>query len=138
MVLYICHSLATTTITQEAVALFWETNRYENHLRKMRQVLKSNYQKFTQAIAEYFPEDTKVSRPDGGFALWVELNKSIDTLEFYENALRQKISIAPGRMFTLQNQFNNCLRLSFALQWNEKVHSALKMLGRLAKNNLTS
>ena len=104
----------------------------------MRQALKTNYQKFIQAIIEYFPEDTKVSRPEGGFSLWIELNKSIDTLEFYEDALRQRISIALGRMFTLQNQFNNCLRLSFALQWNEKVHNALKMLGRLAKNNLVS
>jgi DNA-binding transcriptional MocR family regulator len=39
-------------------------------------------------------------------------------------------------MFTLQKQYNNCLRLSYGLEWNEKVENALKMLGKLAKGML--
>jgi len=35
-------------------------------------------------------------------------------------------------MFTLQNQFNNCLRLSFGMVWDEKVERALQKLGELA------
>ena len=42
------------------------------------------------------------------------------------------INIGPGRMFTLQNQYNNCFRLSTGMVWNEKVERALKNLGRLA------
>jgi DNA-binding transcriptional MocR family regulator len=47
--------------------------------------------------------------------------------------MRQKISIAPGRMFTLQNQFNNCMRLSYGLQWSDELEKKLAMLGSIAK-----
>jgi DNA-binding transcriptional MocR family regulator len=65
--------------------------------------------------------------------LWVELDKKIDTTDLYDSAIRQKISIAPGRMFSLQNQFNNCMRLSYGQRWSEKIDGKLKQLGKIAK-----
>ena len=82
-------------------------------------------------IAEYFPEGTKTSRPQGGLALWVEFNKKVNTTDLFDTAIKQRISIAPGRMFTLQNQFENCMRLSIGLPWSEEVQNRLKLLGRL-------
>ncbi len=64
--------------------------------------------------------------------LWVELDKKTDTIALYEKAIRRKISIAPGRIFTLQNQFNHCMRLSYGLKWDDKLDDTLKLLGRLA------
>lgn len=84
-----------------------------------------------RTIAEYFPEGTKTSRPQGGLALWVEFNKKVNTTELFDTAIKQRISIAPGRMFTLQNQFENCMRLSIGLPWSEEVQHGLKVLGRL-------
>ncbi|MVT08427.1 aminotransferase-like domain-containing protein [Chitinophaga tropicalis] len=129
--LKLVHTISSSTITQEAVANFLKNGRYESHLRKLRQTLHSNYQHYIQAIAEYFPEGTKTSRPQGGLALWVELNKSVNASELFDRAVKQKISIAPGRMFTLQDQFENCMRLSIGLPWTEEVEQKLKQLGRL-------
>lgn len=129
--LKLVHAISSSTITQEAVANFLKTGRYENHLRRLRQTLQSNYQHYMHAIAEYFPEGTKTSRPQGGLALWVEFNNTINTAELFDRAVKQKISIAPGRMFTLQNQFENCMRLSIGLPWSEEVQHKLKLLGKL-------
>lgn len=128
------HSLYTTSITHEAVGSFLENDRYENHLRKLRQTLHRNSLQFLRCIGQYFPDDTKVTIPQGGLHLWIELNKKIDTVELYNRAIANKISIAPGRMFTLQNQYNNCLKLSCGLVWSDKVESALKLIGKLATN----
>ena len=130
--LKLVHAISSSTVTQEAVASFLKSGRYENHLRRLRQILQSNYQHYLHAIAEYFPEGTKTSRPQGGLALWVEFNKTINTTALYDSAIKQKISIAPGRMFTLQDQFENCMRLSLGLPWSEEVQQKLKLLGRLA------
>lgn len=127
------HSISSTTITQEAIGSFLENGRYENHLRKLRHKLHTNCLQYLRTISESFPEDTKVSRPQGGFILWLELNKKIDTVALYEQALKYKISIAPGRMFTLQKQYNNCVRLSYGLSWTDKVENGLRVLGKLAK-----
>lgn len=130
--LKLLHSFSSTNITQETVANFLETGRYEHHLRKLRHALHINQLNYTRAINDYFPENTKISRPQGGFVLWVELAENINTMQLYELAIKKGISIAPGRMFTLQDQFNNCMRLNYGMTWNEQLNNTLKELGQLA------
>jgi DNA-binding transcriptional MocR family regulator len=127
------HSISTNIMAQQAIGNFLETGRYEHHLRKLRHTLHTNSLQYLRVINEHFPKGTKVSRPEGGFLLWLELPKQVDTVMLYELALQYKISIAPGRMFTLQNQYNNCLRLSYGLQWNDRVEQGLKQLGEVVK-----
>ncbi|MCW3466131.1 aminotransferase-like domain-containing protein [Chitinophaga nivalis] len=132
--LKLIHAISSATIIQESVANFLGSGKYENHLRHLRRTLQSNYQHYVHAIAEYFPEGTKTSRPQGGLAIWVELSKGADTKQLYDLAIKRSISIAPGRMFTLQNQFENCMRLCIGLPWSADIRLKLKQLGQLAKS----
>ncbi|KAA0988808.1 aminotransferase-like domain-containing protein [Dyadobacter aurulentus] len=127
------HSISGTSITQETIAGFLESGRYESHLRKLRHTLHGNMLRYSGAIADYFPEGTKASRPQGGSVLWVELPAHIDTVDLYEKALTRNISFAPGKIFTLQNQYQSCMRLNYGLLWNEQTEAQLKALGELAK-----
>ncbi|MNE18086.1 putative HTH-type transcriptional regulator YdcR [compost metagenome] len=129
-------TISTPILYQEVVADFMEHGRYDHHLRTFRSKLYSNCLQFQRAIEEYFPDNTKISQPQGGFMLWLELDKRIDTAELYDTAILQNISFAPGRMFTLQDQFNNCMRLNYALEWNDKLHFDLEKLGQIVKNAL--
>ena len=127
------NSVSSTTLMQEAIANFFSTGRYENHLRKLRHTLHTNSLNFIRTIREYFPAETKISRPDGGFFLWIELNKKVNTCDLYDKAIKLNISIAPGNMFTMQDQYNNCMRLSFSMLWNENVENSIKILGKLIR-----
>lgn len=131
--LKLVHAISSTPIIQEAVGNFLQSSRYDNHLLRLRRTLQSNYQNYLLTIAQYFPEKTKISRPQGGLALWVEFDEETDTEKLYEVAIKHHISIAPGRMFTIQNQYKNCLRLCIGLTWSEEVQQKLKLLGTLAK-----
>ncbi|WP_215225067.1 aminotransferase-like domain-containing protein [Echinicola shivajiensis] len=130
------HNVASSSLTQEVIARFIDKGRYENHLKQLRISLHHNLMKYLQVIYEHFPPNTKVSHPNGGFLLWVELDPMIDTTLLYDEALKQGIKYAPGRMFTLRDQFKNCLRLSFGLDWNEKTANSLVRLGQLLNNSL--
>lgn len=130
--LKLAHSISSTSIVQEAVGNFMRTGKYEKHLRQLRWTLQNNCQHYVHAIAEYFPSGTKTSRPQGGLALWVEFDRRIDTAILYDRAIRHRISIAPGRIFTLQNQFHNCMRLCTGLPWSEELKVKLRQLGSLA------
>ncbi|MFR4276463.1 MAG: PLP-dependent aminotransferase family protein [Bacteroides thetaiotaomicron] len=129
------HLVSTPSLNQEAIANFMENDRYENHLRKLRHELHTNSLHFVQSVMDYFPEETKIITPQGGFMLWVELDKNIDTTELYRRAMRQKISIAPGRMFTLQDQYRNCMRLSYGQKWTIEIEERLKLLGDIIKHS---
>ncbi|MGN7758496.1 PLP-dependent aminotransferase family protein [Chryseobacterium sp. 22532] len=133
MKLKLLHSTSSISIVNEAVANFLKSGRYEKHLHQMRKALQNNYQNYVQTIADYFPEGTKTSRPQGGLSLWVEFDKNIRTTELYDLAIKQNISIAPGRMFTLQDQFENCMRLCIGLPWTEETRLCLQQVGTLAK-----
>jgi len=133
MKLKLVHAITSASLTQEAVGSFLQTGRYEHHLRGLRRTLEDNYQRYVQTIAEHFPAGTKTSRPQGGLALWVELGRQVDTTLLYELALKKQISIAPGRMFTLQDQYRNCMRLCTGLPWTSELEQKLKQLGRMAR-----
>jgi DNA-binding transcriptional MocR family regulator len=115
---------------------FLENGRYDQHLRNLRFSLQEYKRQFVATIAESFPAGTKVSRPEGGFMLWVEFAQELSTITLYEMALKRNVVIAPGRMFTLRKQFDNCIRLSYGIGWNEKIQEDLRLIGRLAKELL--
>ena len=124
-------TIATPSLYQEVVADFMEHGRFDHHLHTFRQKLFMNHQNFQRAIENYFPENTKISQPQGGFVLWLELEEKINTEHLYDTALKHNITFAPGRMFTQHEQYNNCLRLNYAMQWNERLENELKKLGHL-------
>jgi DNA-binding transcriptional MocR family regulator len=128
------HTVTGTTLTQQAMAHFLSIGRYEYHLKKLRKALHTHCLRYLQGIMSYFPEDTKVSRPQGGFVLWVELDRQLNAYHLYQEALKHNISVAPGQLFSAQGQFGNCLRISYARPWDAKVEEGLKTLGRLIRN----
>tara|TARA_R110002167_G_scaffold190159_4_gene392446 strand:- start:431 stop:1867 length:1437 start_codon:yes stop_codon:yes gene_type:complete len=131
-------SSSTATIPQETIANLLANGRYDHHLRRLRQTLHANSMKYIGAIGTYFPKDTRVSKPQGSFLLWVAFNEKIDTRELYEQALACGIMITPGHLFTLQDQYRNCMRLSYGMLWNDRIDGALKQLGTLAKAQLAT
>jgi len=123
-------------ITQQAVANFLANDRYELHLRRLRQRLKSNCQRYQQTIRAHFPGGTRISEPQGGFTLWVEVDYRINTLELASQLAPYKISIMPGSLFSLQPQYGNCMRLSYGMPFDERVAWGLKTIGQLIHQQL--
>jgi DNA-binding transcriptional MocR family regulator len=67
-------TLACPTITQLAIAEFLEHGSYDAHLRKIRTFFAHQLQIFRSAVSQYFPSGVRVSRPEGGFVLWIEFD----------------------------------------------------------------
>lgn len=125
------HAISCTSLTHAAAGHFLEIGRYDFHLRNLRKMLHTQSLRYAQAICEYFPESTRVTRPQGGCVLWVELEDHINTFELFQQTLKHKISFCPGRLFSLQNRYNNCLRISYGNPWSKQVEDGLKTIGKL-------
>jgi DNA-binding transcriptional MocR family regulator len=85
-----------------------------------------------RAILGEFPAGTTVTSPQGGFLLWVTMPPKVDALQLYERALAHGISIAPGHMFSLDQRYTNCIRISCGERWSARIAGAIKTLGELA------
>ena len=126
-------SMATVTAPQMAIAQFLQSGGYDRYLRKLRRTLMGQVQQMSSAVGRYFPDGTKATRPQGGYVLWVELPRTINSLELHRQALEQKISIAPGPIFSAKQRYKNFIRLSCGLPWSHKIDGAVQTLADLAR-----
>lgn len=127
------NSVATPTLPQLAIADFVENGGYEHHLRAMRRKLAAQVEQVSAAIAEHFPAGTRISRPAGGFVLWVELPPGTSALELHARALGHGISVVPGPIFSAKPRFTNFVRMSCGYPWSDLLAHAVRTLGKLAR-----
>ena len=123
------NTVSVATPSQLALAHFLDHGQYDRHLRTVRALHARAVARMTARVTELFPAHTRVSRPAGGFVLWLELAADVDTTELAERALEAGVSFAPGALFSASGKFNHCLRLNCAVRWDARVERAL---GRLA------
>lgn len=127
--------LASSRYLQQGVTEFIRDGGYRSHLKRQRLELRQNRDQLIQLIQKQWPaslsKTTRVSQPNGGLAVWLELDHSKDTVACYQRALEEGIIITPGSLFSVSGQHSHCLRLSFAHHWDEKRTQALKKLGQV-------
>jgi len=125
------------SIVQYALADILASGKYDRHLRSLRTHIAKSMHEMVMAIERYFPAETRITQPKGGFVLWVELPpelmKNKDTFTLTHNALEKKIAITPGKVFSVNQKYTNCLRLSSSGVWTPEKEKALKTVSELIK-----
>ncbi len=124
-------SLACASLPQLAAAEFLDSGSYERHLRRLRRGYADHVARARSAVARHFPEGTRVSRPQGGQFVWVELPRG-DALALFERAWDEGISISPGPMFSASGAHGHCLRLNATGVGMAGLEPAVRRLGQLA------
>jgi DNA-binding transcriptional MocR family regulator len=126
--------LDTARIPQLAIGEYLSTGKFSRFLTKIRRIYKNQTAAYRSAIVDCFPEGTRVSNPKGSYLLWVEMPESVDSFSLYKAALREKIGVVPGFLFTAQDKYRNYVRLNCGNPLNEKHLEALRKLGYIAKS----
>lgn len=131
------NTLATPSLPQAAIARYLSESNFERHLRRLRSRLAAQEEALAEAVRHYFPAATRMTRPAGGYVLWVELPGEIDTVALHAAALQHNISIAPGPMFSATGAYQNCLRLNFGHPWSAGMEQGMAALGQLIAGGRT-
>jgi DNA-binding transcriptional MocR family regulator len=123
-----------TTMLERALADLLTQPGIEAGYRQLRATIAARVDEARGLIAQHFPEGTRVTDPQGGFILWVELPRSLDSLALFQDCLAENIVIAPGKMFSATNHFEHCIRLGLGGRWDDTHRHALRRVGDLAKS----
>ncbi|WP_397471623.1 PLP-dependent aminotransferase family protein, partial [Rheinheimera sp.] len=134
-------NISTAALPQLAVANLLKSGQYERHLRQVRGQYQLAVSRISNQIGRIFPEGTRVSQPQGGFVLWVELPPAIDGYQLAQQAMTEHISIAPGAIFSPkpgagQAEFSHFIRLNCAVAPDARLDRALQTLGSLCLQQL--
>jgi DNA-binding transcriptional MocR family regulator len=126
-------SVASATLPAHVVAEFLTNGGYDHHLRSLRTALQRQVSRLSEAVAQTFPKGVRITRPQGGLVLWVELPRGVDAVRLHEEASAERISIAPGPLFSARGNFRNFIRLNCGEPWSPQHERALTILGHLAQ-----
>ncbi len=131
--LKIMTSIATPSLPQAALVNYLRAHSFDRHLRGLRAKLAWQLQVFTRAIEAAFPPGCRLTRPQGGYQLWLQLPARVHALRLHALAQRERISIAPGPLFSAQRGYRQFVRLNFGHPWSDTSARAIKRLGELIR-----
>lgn len=121
-----------TTVLERALADLLAQPGIEAGYRQLRATVAARLDEARELIAKHFPDGTRVTHPQGGFILWIELPHSVDSLKLAQACLAENIVVAPGKMFSATSNFAHCVRLGLGGRWDETHRGAVRRIGELA------
>ena len=116
------------TLPQLAIADFIQSGGYNRHTRKAGLLYKQGRDHLIKCIRQYFPKETRISFPQGGYILWVELNKQYDTVKLASQCKEGEVSIAPGTFFSATGKYRHCMRLNFSEKTEAEREHGIRQL----------
>lgn len=124
-------SVACPMLQQEVLAEFMRDGGYDHHLRRLRAALRSQAGQMAEAVARYFPMGCRLSSPQGGLLLWIELPRHVDSREVFALARLEHIGVAPGAAFSTSRRFDHFIRLQYGEPWSPRMEAAIRRLGQI-------
>jgi len=124
-------SASTPMLQQWTLNEYLLSGDYDRHLCVLRKTLAYNCERMRALIAENFPPEVCISKPQGGSVLWLRCQSHVNTGAFFQQALSQGVSFAPGVVFSPSGKYKNYMRVSYGVQWGEDIEKAIKVLGQL-------
>ncbi|HHC7310451.1 TPA: PLP-dependent aminotransferase family protein [Vibrio campbellii] len=131
--LQLMSTLSGSAPIQQGVAHYLQNDSYDNHLRKLRKTLQQRQQRFIALLEQHLPAQVDFYVPQGGYFLWLTLPKGTSSKVLYHALLAEQVTIAHGKLFSLDAQFENCLRLNTSLAMDEHVEQAIRKLSDLLR-----
>ncbi|MBK8019471.1 MAG: PLP-dependent aminotransferase family protein [Betaproteobacteria bacterium] len=125
-------SVTTAEVAQATVAELLSSGGFLRHVRRLRSLFATQVRRVTESIERHFPAGCKVTRPSGGFVLWIELPRAVSAMDLFWKALEHGVSIAPGVMFSPSGGYAHHIRISCGNVHDENVERAIEILGKLA------
>lgn len=126
-------TLATSAPIQLSLVDYLSTKNYEYHLKQLRKKLIIRKKAMTAFLHEVLQDVVTIHHHDGGYFLWIECFSHVDAMDIYRKALELHITIAPGKLFSLNNDCNHCFRLNASFELNDAKRNQLNKLADFIK-----
>lgn len=126
----------SSSLSQQAVAKWFETGLYDTHLETLRRELKTRRDITNDALCRYFGDMAQWSVPKGGYYFWVRMNIPLNMIRFFQEAYARKILIYPGYLYGPENAGH--FRISYSYAQPEAIRSGIKALADIARGILAA
>jgi DNA-binding transcriptional MocR family regulator len=131
-------TLAVARLPQLAVASVLEDGSYERHWRHARRQLARQVDEYRNKLMGVLPVGSSISRPAGGFLLWIRLPSGLDGDAIHTAALDAGVATVPGSLFSADGEFRDHVRISCGPPFDQVTEEAVSILGQVVQRALES
>ncbi len=130
-------SLAGTTLVQAAMARFCASGDFEAHLRRIHRVYRRRMRALVRGLDEHLPPSVDWQRPRGGFAtlLWVR-GCTVEERTLVARLFEAGVRVEPGGSYFSERPPDPCLRVSTAVEDEERIGEACRVLGEVIESQM--
>jgi 2-aminoadipate transaminase len=130
--------LHTGTFVQYVASDICQRGFLRQHVKRLREVYQERRDTMLEALVEFWPAGCTWTHPEGGLFLWATVPEAIDTMEFLQQALEEKVAYVPGVHFYPNRDGGfNAMRLNFSYCQEKTIVEGIRRLGMALKKALT-
>ncbi|HEU4370693.1 MAG TPA: PLP-dependent aminotransferase family protein [Methylomirabilota bacterium] len=113
------------------VATYYLRDNLEGHVELLINVYRAKRDAMLRGLDEVLGgTDYTVSRPEGGFFLWMRLPSGTDTRRLAELAVDSRVQYTPGPAFYAGGGGERFIRLAFSYEPPEKCYEGARLIAR--------
>lgn len=105
----------------------------EEHIERLRAVYRQRRDLMLAAMEEFFPQEARWSKPEGGLFLMVSLPEFLDASDLLKEVINRQVAFVPGQDFHVEGGYNT-FRLNFSNAQPAQIEEGIRRLGRLLKD----
>jgi 2-aminoadipate transaminase len=111
------------------VATYYLRDHLVEHVERLIAVYRAKRDAMLRGLAEGLAAtDYVVSRPEGGFFLWMRLPTGTDTKRLSELAVEARVQYTPGTAFFANGGGEDFIRLAFSYESPEKCYEGARLI----------
>ena len=131
--------LHTGTFVQYVANDICQRGFLKQHVKKLRAVYKARRDTMLDALSELWPDSCEWTHPEGGLFLWAQVPEVINTMDFLEEALKEKVAYVPGvNFYPNEDGGFQAMRLNFSFCCQETIVEGIRRMGVALKKTLSS
>jgi 2-aminoadipate transaminase len=113
------------------VATYYLRDNLAGHVQLLINVYRAKRDAMLRGLDEVLGgTDYQVSRPEGGFFLWMRLPSGTDTRRLAELAVESRVQYTPGPAFYANGGGEEFIRLAFSYEPPEKCYEGARLIAR--------
>jgi 2-aminoadipate transaminase len=120
--------LHTNYFSQRVIYQYLINNDLDKHIEKIKCLYKQQRNTMLSMIDANFPSDFKITRPEGGMFLWVEMPKEYSAIKLFDISSKEKVVFVPGNPFYLNVNDSNTMRLNYTNSSDSEIEIGIKRL----------
>ncbi len=122
--------------TQVIADEFMRQGYMDTYLKKIRKEYAERSRLMLEALKKHMPEEINWSHPKGGFYIWVEMPRYMDSSEVLKESIKNGAVFVIGKTFDPEGKNNNFFRLSYSNMDKDEIEKGVEIIASAIKKTL--